>query len=107
MRSSLPIALARNLAGEGLLNREPETLPQLTYGKWVENCRAALVRFDAAFIRRPDDVSTSDLRLIASDLARRYVRALRTLPDNPRGAIAAEYALLLAAAAVIAAANLL
>ena len=83
MRRHIPIALARNLAGEGLLNSEPATLPpQPTYTKWVERCRSHLAAFDRVFIGRPDDVSTSDLRLIASDLGRRYVRSLRTLPDD-------------------------
>jgi hypothetical protein len=62
---------------------QPETFPpQPTYGRWIERCRSHLAALDRVFIGRPDDVSISDLRLIASDLARRYIRALRTLPDD-------------------------
>ena len=86
MRRHIPAALEPSrILGANIFEPEREPPPQPTYGKWVERCRSHLAAFDRVFIGRPDDVSTSDLRLIASDLGRRYVRALRTLPDGEDG----------------------
>jgi hypothetical protein len=87
MRRHIPAALEPSrILGANIFAEQPETLPpQPTHTKWVERCRSHLAAFDRVFIGRPDDVSTSDLRLIASDLGRRYVRALRTLPDDGEG----------------------
>lgn len=84
MRRHTPAALEPSrILGANIFAEQPDAAlpPQPTYTKWVERCRSHLAAFDRVFIGRPDDVSTSDLRLIASDLARRYTRALRTLPD--------------------------